>query len=48
VRLTMTVPISESVIAWVMGFGAAARVVEPKELRDAVVGRMKEALERYG
>jgi predicted DNA-binding transcriptional regulator YafY len=47
VRLTMTVPLSEGVISWVLGFGAAARVVEPGELKDAVVERLRDALERY-
>jgi predicted DNA-binding transcriptional regulator YafY len=47
VRLTMTVPLLEGLIAWVLGFGAAAQVVEPNELRDAVVERLRDALERY-
>jgi predicted DNA-binding transcriptional regulator YafY len=46
-RLTMTVPLSEGLVAWVLGFGAAARVVEPKELRDAVIDRLRAALGRY-
>ncbi len=46
-RLTMTVPLSDGVVSWVLGFGAAARVVEPKELRDAVVERLRDTLVRY-
>jgi len=47
VRVTMTVPLTEGLVSWVLGFGAAARVVEPEELRDAVVVRLRGALERY-
>jgi predicted DNA-binding transcriptional regulator YafY len=48
VRLSMMVPLFDSVVTWVLGFGDAARVVEPRELRDAVVAKMRAALERYG
>jgi predicted DNA-binding transcriptional regulator YafY len=47
VRLSMTVPLFDSVVSWVLGFGDAARVLEPKELRDSVIAKMRAALDRY-
>jgi predicted DNA-binding transcriptional regulator YafY len=41
------VPLFDSVISWVLGFGDAARVLEPRELRDSVVAKMRAALARY-
>jgi predicted DNA-binding transcriptional regulator YafY len=35
------------VVAWVLGFGDAARVLEPPDLRTAVLAKMRAALERY-
>lgn len=35
-------------VTWVLGFGSAAEVLEPPELRRAVRDRVKEALEIYG
>lgn len=34
-------------IAWVLGFGSAAEVLEPPELREEIMARIHEALERY-
>jgi predicted DNA-binding transcriptional regulator YafY len=48
VRLSMTVGNLEAVAAWVLGFGATARVIEPPELRDAVVRALRQTLGRYG
>lgn len=48
VRLSMMVPLFDSVASWVLGFGDAARVLEPPELRAAVIAKMRAALERYG
>ena len=48
VRLSMTVGDLEPVTAWVLAFGRAARVIEPAELRTAVVEEMHGALARYG
>ncbi len=48
VRLSMMVPLFDSVAAWVLGFGDAARVLEPPELRAAVIAKMRAALVRYG
>ncbi len=47
-RLSVTVPSLDEAQAWVLGFGALARVVEPAELRDAVTRELKSALLRYG
>lgn len=47
VRLTMTVPLSEGLIAWVLSFGPAARVVEPRELTSVLAERLRDALARY-
>jgi predicted DNA-binding transcriptional regulator YafY len=48
VRLSMTVGRLESVTRWVLGFGKAARVIEPAELREAVARELRLALDRYG
>jgi predicted DNA-binding transcriptional regulator YafY len=48
VRLSMMVPLFDSVVAWVLGFGDAARVLEPPELRDSVLAKMRSGLLRYG
>lgn len=48
VRLTMVVPSLEGAAQWVQGFGAAVRVIEPVELRDAVIRELKSTLVRYG
>jgi len=42
-----TVDEPESVLAWVLGFGRAAQVVEPEALRDAVQRELLAALEGY-
>lgn len=34
-------------IAWILGFGSAAEVLEPLELREEILGRIQSALERY-
>jgi predicted DNA-binding transcriptional regulator YafY len=47
VRLSLSVPLFESVAAWVLGFGDAAKVIEPKELRNAVVDKLRGALGGY-
>jgi predicted DNA-binding transcriptional regulator YafY len=47
VRLSLQVPLFDSLKAWVLGFGAAARVIEPRELRDAVVESLRGALDAY-
>ena len=48
VRLSVSVPSLEEVTRWVLGFGSAARVIEPIELRDAVVRELRSGLTRYG
>jgi predicted DNA-binding transcriptional regulator YafY len=34
-------------IAWVLGFGSSAEVLEPLELREEILGRIQETLKRY-
>jgi predicted DNA-binding transcriptional regulator YafY len=48
VRLSMTLGDLEPVAGWVLGFGSQARVIEPAELRAAVVQELKRAMMRYG
>jgi len=48
VRLSLTVGDLDRVATWVLGFGGSARVIEPPELRAAVIKEMKRALDRYG
>jgi len=51
VRASFSVPQDPRVIAavraWVLGFGAAARVLEPRELADEVAAELRRALGRY-
>jgi predicted DNA-binding transcriptional regulator YafY len=46
------VPASTDVVArvraWVLGFGSAAHVLEPKELADEVALELRRAASRYG
>jgi predicted DNA-binding transcriptional regulator YafY len=48
VRLSMTVPDLAELRAWVLGFGGAARVIEPPELAQDIVRELRRALGRYG
>jgi predicted DNA-binding transcriptional regulator YafY len=34
-------------MAWVLGFGSAAEVLEPKDLREEILTRVKNTLARY-
>jgi predicted DNA-binding transcriptional regulator YafY len=51
VRASFAVPhdprVLSAVRAWVLGFGAAARVLEPRELADEVAAELRRALGRY-
>jgi predicted DNA-binding transcriptional regulator YafY len=51
VRASFVVPNDPRVVAavraWVLGFGAAARVLEPRELADEVAVELRRALGRY-
>jgi predicted DNA-binding transcriptional regulator YafY len=47
-RLSVSVPSLAEAAAWVLRFGASARVVEPPELRDAVIRELRGAMLRYG
>jgi predicted DNA-binding transcriptional regulator YafY len=48
VRLSLSVPSLEEALAWVLRFGASARVIEPPELRDSVLRELKSAMTSYG
>lgn len=48
VRLSIRVPSLEGALAWVLRYGSSARVIEPPELRDAVMRELKSAVQRYG
>jgi predicted DNA-binding transcriptional regulator YafY len=41
------VPLFDTVTSWVLGFGDAAKVIEPRELRDRVVDKLRGALGSY-
>ncbi|MGH7270835.1 MAG: helix-turn-helix transcriptional regulator [Polyangiaceae bacterium] len=51
VRVSMSLPasqdVSERVRTWLLGFGAAARVVEPRDLADDLRRELQRAAERY-
>jgi predicted DNA-binding transcriptional regulator YafY len=47
VRVTLSVDDTEAVLAWVLGFGSAAVVVEPETLREAVQREVASLLEAY-
>lgn len=46
VRLALPVGDREALVHWVLGFGAAARVVEPDDVRERVREELREALKR--
>jgi predicted DNA-binding transcriptional regulator YafY len=51
VRLSLTIPEAPEVLAevrsWILGFGAAARVLEPRELADEIASELRLAADRY-
>jgi predicted DNA-binding transcriptional regulator YafY len=47
IRLSVIATDLDSVLTWVLGFGAAARVIEPPELAAAAVATLRAALARY-
>ena len=47
-RVSLDVPSLSEAAAWVLRFGASARVIEPPELRDTVLRELKGAMMRYG
>ncbi len=52
VRLSLSVPEVPEVLAelrsWILGFGAAARVLEPRELAEEIASELRSAADRYG
>ena len=51
VRASLSLPESAEVLArarsWLLGFGAAVRVIEPRELADDIALELRRAAERY-
>ncbi len=47
VRLSFDSDINMMLIGWIRGFGPDVEVLEPKELRETVIGDLKECLKRY-
>lgn len=47
VRVSLAVPLLDSVRHWILGFGAAARVIEPPELAAEIAEELKRAAHRY-
>jgi predicted DNA-binding transcriptional regulator YafY len=51
-RASLAIPASDEVVArvraWVLGFGSAAHLLEPKELADEVALELRRAASRYG
>jgi predicted DNA-binding transcriptional regulator YafY len=52
VRASLSVPETPEVVAqlrsWILGFGAAARVLEPRDLADEIAHELRRAADRYG
>jgi len=46
-RVSFSVPRVDEVRAWVLGFGATVRVVEPPELAESVADELKRAIAKY-
>jgi len=46
-ELTLKVKLSNEFIAWVMGWGDAVQVLEPKELKDAVFKKAEAIVKKY-
>ena len=51
VRASLSIPQSPDVVErvrrWLLGFGAAARVIEPRELADEIARELRRAADRY-
>jgi predicted DNA-binding transcriptional regulator YafY len=52
IRVSLTLPESPEILdrvrAWLLGFGAAVHVVEPRALADDIAGELRRAAARYG
>jgi predicted DNA-binding transcriptional regulator YafY len=52
VRVSMSVPESPELLSevrrWLLGFGAAAHLIEPRELADSIAHELRRAAARYG
>jgi predicted DNA-binding transcriptional regulator YafY len=47
VIITMEVPINYEVISWILGFGSAARVIQPASLKEHVCRELQQCLGAY-
>jgi predicted DNA-binding transcriptional regulator YafY len=51
VRASLSIPDTPEVLAalrsWILGFGSAARVLEPRELAEEIAGELRSAADRY-
>lgn len=47
VTLSIKVPINFEIISWILGFGAAAEVIEPSSLRDRILSEHEKAAMNY-
>lgn len=47
VRLSATVPLTERLVWWLMGFGANVVVEKPDELRKNLASRLHDAAQKY-
>ncbi len=51
VRASLSIPDTPEVLAalrsWILGFGSAARVLEPRELAEEIAGELRAAADRY-
>jgi len=45
--IEMTVPIGMDLVAWIMGWNEAIKVIKPKALREKVIAKMKLGLRNY-
>lgn len=46
-EVTMNVKLSNELVAWIMGWGEAVKIIEPKELKDQVLQKAKAILQKY-
>lgn len=47
VTLTFRVDGLNEIVRWVLGWGNRAKVIQPQELRDLVIGQLRQAIESY-
>lgn len=47
IEISLDIPINYEIISWILGFGAAAEVMEPPSLRKRILGDLQKAASRY-